>query len=95
MKTKTIVYLVLAGLLAVLVLKNRQDVPFWFFGDRSIPILLLLAAALILGFGLGMAIFRSRKTHPRETMEEEDEYDEYAAEADDDGLDEADRDYIS
>lgn len=94
MKAKLVFYIALAGLLVAVVLNNRQQVPFWFFGDRSVSLLLLMGIALVVGLAIGIAVARPRRAAP-ESEEDDDGLAEEEDDDDEDGLDEADRDYIS
>src|SRR5690554_376894 len=87
MKAKLVFYIALGGLLATIALNNRQAVAFWFFGDRSVPLLLLMAIALVVGLGMGIAVARPRRAAP-ETEEDDDGLAEEDDEDEEDGLDE-------
>lgn len=91
MKFKAFFFIALGSLLTATVLNNRQEVAFWFFGTHAVSLLWLLGAALAIGLLGGLAISRSGRTN-REVEEEEDPA---PADEDEDGLNEADRDYIS
>lgn len=90
MNTKVIFYIVLAVLLTLIAANNRQEVPFWLFGDRSVSLLLLLAFGCVMGFIIGIVISRPRKAPPE--IEDDGIIDD---DEEEDTLDEEDRDYIS
>lgn len=93
MKTKAIFFIALASLVLIIVLNNKHEVLFWFFGHRSVSLPLLLVIVWVFGLLAGLVVSHRGKSNPELKKEEED--DEFAGEDNEDPLSEEDRDYIS
>lgn len=96
MRTKTVAVLAITVLVALLFIKNREETNFWLFGQRSISKAVLFGGTLIFGVLLGF-MARPRKQNASPLSEEDGKYidtEDDEKNNDDDGLSDADRDYI-
>jgi len=90
MKVKTYLIVVLTILITVILMKNTEEVNFWFFGDYSFSKLSVLLAFFVLGMLFGAILFRSRR--PKAAEAPLDSYIEVPSDSD---LTEEDRHFLN
>lgn len=94
MKVKTFFVILVTVLITIILMKNSEEVEFWFFGLVKMPKLAMLGGMLIIGFIIGLLVARPKRRKViinDHSTGPEDEPDSNRQ----GGLSEEDREYIS
>lgn len=96
MNAKTIFIIIISALVTIVLMKNTDEIDFWFFGDASVPKLAVLGIMFFTGAVLGFILGRPRKKIAADPDEELDEpFDQPSRQAPRNSLSDEDREYIS
>ncbi len=93
MKAKTLFVIILTVLTTVVLMKNSEEVDFWFFGIVKLPKLAMMGIMLALGFVAGLLVARPRRKNIQ--IRDHSIAGETQEQPDPNGLSDEDREYIS
>jgi anaerobic C4-dicarboxylate transporter len=93
MNPKTIFLIIISVLITIVLMKNTDEINFWFFGETSISKLAVLSVMFFTGAVVGFMLGRPQKKHIKDEDIEEDEASLNKPHTP--FLSEEDRDYIS
>ena len=65
MNAKTIFIIIISALVTIVLMKNTDEIDFWFFGDASVPKLAVLGIMFFTGAIVGFVLGRPRKKELR------------------------------
>jgi uncharacterized integral membrane protein len=96
MNAKTIFIIIISALVTSVLMKNTDEIDFWFFGDASVPKLAVLGIMFFAGAIVGFVLGRPRKKQLRHEDDELEDSDHHTPGSQNKNtLSDEDREYIS